>query len=154
MFGLLARGRQPDPAAREILATAILSAVRGGQTLDESLGLAGIGTRSVRRQLLMVRRDLFLADALEAVALDDRVSDWSRCQRLAPLVRDFMAYDWPTARFAAPCADWPGWRIDLYKAAQTGLDLPLSPQGLLAALHRTRRLHASSPNAVVLSFYL
>jgi hypothetical protein len=148
--------RRPlDSLAAECLCKGILKAARTGLGLDAALGISGAGKRSVRQKLLMIRRDLHLVEALRAVTLDEAATDWQRSQRLAPPLRRFMTEAWPRAsQLDAPPNDWPTWKIEVFRAAQTGLRLPRSEIGLYEVLRRTPHYLAKNAGAILLSRYL
>lgn len=119
------------------LQQAVLKSAIEGVPLDEALGLAGGGARTLRRRLLTLRRDLHLGHALALVAIDSDVSEWARCKRLAPLVARFEADTWPrAARWVEPSSAWPAWKAQLFHAAKTGLPLPCTARGLSEAAKR------------------
>ena len=83
LLGSLIDGRPVDASTREWAVRGILRAIRRDESLDLALGLAGAGKTRLQEQLLMIQRDQHLHAALQSVALDDGVSTWHRCQRLA-----------------------------------------------------------------------
>ncbi|MDO9072601.1 MAG: hypothetical protein Q7U73_05000 [Rubrivivax sp.] len=140
---------------REWLLKGVLASARHGLPLDEALCLAGGGARTLRRRLLTRRRDAHLAEALAAVALGDEPTDWERCRRLATEIRRFKAAVWPRARkWDAPPTDWPAWKAALFRAAQTGIELPDSPDALSAAWARVRHYSRPCTPGTVLELYL
>lgn len=131
VFAAASAGRPIAPDAATWLVGGISAAVRRGDSLDASLGIAASGRHSMQRQLLMLLRDRHLMLALEAVCVSARETDWGRCTRLAPLLRSFLADSWPAVkRLADPPAHWPEWRVQLFRAAATDIDLPTTPRGL------------------------
>jgi hypothetical protein len=136
------------------LADGIARAVRRGDRLDASLGLAAPGQDSMQRKLLAILRNGFLVDAISSVAIDARISEWSRCKRLAPLLRHFVADVWPRVRMlSGPPCDWPTWKRSTFYAAQTDLDLPTSVRGLHDIVKSTR-LYSSHRRAATLLTHL
>jgi hypothetical protein len=156
LFAALVSRRAPlDLAVTEWLLQGLLSAARQGVPLDEALGLAGGGARTLRRRLLTVRRDLHLADALAAVAVVDDVSEWQRCQRLAAQIRRFTSDVWPRAgKWAEPPSDWPAWKTALFRAAQTGIELPTSARAVSAACTRVAPYSRTRDARTILALYL
>jgi hypothetical protein len=136
-LGACMNGEPLAPMAREWLVRGLLAAARTDARLDEALGLTGGGRRTFRQRLLQRLRDEHLARAVRAVAADEQLPLWPRCQRLAPEIRRFLAIAWPRARRldAAP-GDWPAYRRALFDAAGTGLALPTSAGGLRDACQR------------------
>lgn len=130
MLDALAHGREPSAFARDWLLRGFLAALRRGEPLGQSLGLAGSGKESLQRRVLRMQRNQHLVDAIAAVAIGD-VSTWERCTRLARLVRDFEATAWPKARtLAEPGVDWPAWKRSVFRAMQTDLSVPTTAKGL------------------------
>lgn len=155
LFAAVCKGRPLDAVAGEQLRVAILQAVRNGTGLDSAIGLSGAGVRRARTRLLAIRRDLHLVEAVRSVALDDAVTDWERCRRLSPLLNRFMSDTWlHVAKLTTPHAEWPTWKIEAFRAAQTGLDLPRSATRLHQLLQRTPRYSLENAGAIVLSSYL
>ncbi len=155
LFAALMTHGEIDPLVREWLLKGVLASARRGVPLDEALGLAGGGARTLRRRLLTRRRDAHLADALAAVAVGDEPTDWERCRRLAVEIRRFKAAVWPRARkWDAPPTDWPAWKAALFHAAQIGIELPDSPDALSAAWARVRHYSRPRPPGTVLELYL
>lgn len=154
LFDCAMRRHDLGPLLRHWLQQGILRAIRRGESLDTALGLSGAGRRSLQRRLLLVQRDEQLVLALGAVTVDPRLSDWDRCRRLAPLVRDFMR-EWPRLRrLLEPPADGPEWRSALFRAAQCGQALPLTPGGLLAVLKRYRGYSLNDSKVTMLARHL
>lgn len=128
-------GRPINPLSRWWLERGVLRSIRRGESLDAALGLSGVGKLSLQARLLLIRRNEYLAAAAEAVALDDSVTQWQRCIRLADEATRFMDATWPTTkRLASPPEDWPTFKKWLWFAACTDLGLPNSAGGMRSAL--------------------
>lgn len=155
LFAHLAIGNVLPAESRELLVIAILRAIREGESIDAAIGLSAAGVRTLRTQLLMLKRDRALLTALGAVALDQEVSNWERCRRLAPLLRRFVAVARPMAgRMSAPPVDWPEWKKAAFAAMTTGLDLPTSARGLDNVVKRMRGYSLRETGANLLARYL
>lgn len=129
--------------------------VRRGDSLDETLGLAAAGKRSLQRRLLTLQRDQYLCAALAAVCIDENLSGWQRCKRLAPLIMKFDALDWKRARRALhPPSDWPSWKQALFRAAQTDIPLPTTPERLYQIMKSAPQDSFSRKGAMLLTRYL
>jgi hypothetical protein len=155
LFAHLAVGSALPAESRELLVIAILRAIRKGESIDTAIGLSGAGVRKLRTQLLMLQRDRALVAALAAVALDQDVSDWDRCCRLALELRRFVAVARPmSGRLSAPLADWPEWKKASFVAMKTGLDLPTSARGLSDVAKRMGEYSSRESGANLLARYL
>jgi len=150
LMAALRQRRAPSDAAAEWWIAGVQAGLRDGSTLDRALGLSAPGARSWRTSLLQAQRDHHLVRAARAVVLDDGQSDWACCQRLAPLVRAFVANVWPRLRDRPePPEDWPTARRELFLAARTGLTLPSTPRGLLKVVSRATTYSVRSDPATV-----
>lgn len=140
---------------REWIVTGILSAIRRDESLDQALGLAGTGKTRLQAQLLMLQRDERLCEALQLVALDESVSTWQRCQRLAPELRRFMREAWPkTKRMSAPPEFWPAYKRALWHAARTDMKLPETASGLHKIVPRNGAFSGKKSGGKLLANYL
>src|SRR4030065_656112 len=87
-----------SPSVREWLLKAFLHYLHHGgkDPLDRFLGLAPIdaGTSSPSTHLGVFKRNLHLMEALRKIALDDSVTSWGRCQRLAAEITKFESRTW------------------------------------------------------------
>lgn len=155
LLAALIDDRPVDAVTREWAVRGILSAVRRDESLDQALGLAGTGKTRLQEQLLMFQRDQHLFAALGAVALDDSVSAWQRCQRLAVEIDRFMRGTWPRSkRLAAPPAHWPEYTCHLWRAARTDTRLPATASGLYGILSRNGGFLEKGTGAKLLANYL
>lgn len=128
-------GRPVNPLSRWWFERGVLRSIRRGEPLDAALSLSGVGRLSLQARLLLIRRNEYLAAAAEAVALDDTVTQWQRCIRLADEAKRFMEATWPTTkRLAGPPEDWPTFKKWLWFAACSDLGLPNSAGGMRGAL--------------------
>jgi len=138
----LMNDRPVQVTTREWLIAGILRALRRSEPLDVALRLqpfSGGRSSSIQRRLLTLKRDLHLAQAIEGVALDDRVETWERCRRLAKEIERFARVDWPAARgLPAPPADWPAYRAHLWQAFCCDVGVPESPRRLRDLCAQTR----------------
>ena len=125
-------GQPLPPEARQHLAGAIRHCAVTGDRLDRALGIASAGMRSLQTRLALQRRNHCLRDAVRAVALDERLSDWQRCKRLAPLAVAFAAsHEYRSTRYGCePPAGWPGWKKHIWYALATDTGLPTSARQL------------------------
>lgn len=145
-------GQPMRPHAARWLADGVARAVRRGEPLDASLGLSAPGQRSLQRQLQTLRRDHHLLRAVRLVAVSDSLSDWQRCQRLAPLARTFVAETWPRVRRLSEAPhDWPAWRLELLEAARTDIELPTSPRRLYDLVQAEARCSSQGRKAMLLA---
>jgi hypothetical protein len=149
-------GERPlDARSVDALRHGIVASVRRGESLDVSLGLVASGQRTMQTRLLHLKRDEQLRQALAAVSLDASLSTWARCLRLAPLVRTFIDCEWPhVRRLAEPLADWPQWKVHVFRAMQADIALPRSPTGLHYVAQKAASCFSNEPGARLLSRYL
>ena len=131
-------GQPMPPEARQHLAGAIRHCAVTGDRLDRALGLADAGMRSLQTRLALHRRNQHLLDAVRSVALDEGVSDWQRCKRLAPLVTAFAAgREYRATRYApAPPDGWAAWKRHTWRALATDAGLPSSARQLYEIVRR------------------
>jgi hypothetical protein len=155
LLASLIDGRPVDDTTREWAVRGILSAIRRDESLDLALGLAGTGKTRLHDQLLMIQRDEHLHAALQSVALDDGVSTWQRCQRLAIEADRFMRSTWPkTKRLSAPPDHWPEYARHLWHAARTDTRLPTTASGLYGNLSRNKGFSQKATGGKLLSKFL
>lgn len=155
LFASLFYRRPMGVFMRGWLEKGILRAIRSGDSLDACLGLRASGQDSLQRRLLMRQRNQHLADALDAVALDDRVSRWQRCLRLAPEVRQFMSLTWRrTKSLSAPLDEWPTFKKCLWRAACTDLTLPETAHGLRHAVEQITGYSRNESGAKLLARFM
>lgn len=155
LLGALLFGQPLSASAREWAVRGILGSIRRREPLDTSLRLSGRGMDDLAVRLLRVLRDEHLVHALKSVALDDAVTDWRRCIRLAGEVRRFAADTWPkTKRLQAPPADWPAFKKSLWHAAATDCSLPQSARALQDALKRNGGFSQHKTGAKLLASFL
>lgn len=127
----LSSNRPIPTMAATWLREGVIKALRRGEAIDTSLGLSGVGCRSLQGKVLMLRRDIHLVRAAQAVAVDEDLSDWQRCVRLAPLLCRFMRDTWPRVmRLDEPLQAWPEWKCHAFAAARTDMRLPTTAAGL------------------------
>lgn len=150
------KGERPlDASSRRAWEHCILASVRRGESLDVSLGLTASGQRSLQTRLLHLKRDEQILLALAAVAVEPDVSTWARCLRLSPLVRSFSDREWRQARLLAePLPDWPRWKAHIFRAMQTGISLPRSPNGLFYIAQKADACSQNEQGARLLASYL
>ncbi len=147
--------RPVAPTTREWIVIGILRAIRRDESLDQALGLAGTGKTRLQAQLLMLQRDEHLCEALQLVALDECVSTWQRCQRLAPELRRFMRETWPmTKRMSAPPESWPAYKRAIWHAARTDMKLPETASGLHKIVPRNDAFSGKKTGGKLLANYL
>lgn len=126
----------------------------GAEPLDRFLGLSPInaGERSLSTRLGLLKRDLLLADALDKIALDASVSDWTRAVRLAKELATFEANAWPLYRHhQSPPAHWPSWKQALFAAFQVGMRVPRTARGLYGVRKQVREVSFRAPAVKLLS---
>ena len=144
------------PDVREWLLSAFLHYLRhGGEyPLDRFLGLAPIdaGKSSLSTRLGLLKRNLFLVEALRKIALDDSVTGWGRCQRLAGEVSKFESRTWKLYRhLPEPLASWPEWQQELFHAYKTGLRVPQSAHALYGILNQVGEVSFNAPGVKLLA---
>lgn len=155
LFATIFYRRPMSVFQRGWLEKGILRAIRSGDSLDACLGLSAVGQDSLQRRLLMRQRNQHLADALDAVALDDRVSRWQRCLRLAPEVQRFMGLTWrQTKSLSAPLDEWPTFKKCLWHAACTDCALPETAHGLRRAVEKISDYSRNASGAKLLAQFL
>jgi hypothetical protein len=133
----------------------ILGAIRRNQSLDESLSLAGRGRDSLHRRLMMLRRNQYLVEAVQATAIDQGVTRWERCKRLSEQIKRFKRYVWPKTRHLIdPPDDWPAFKKCLWLAASTDVDLPESPDRLNDIVEQNAPFSCDNRGAKLLSQFL
>lgn len=134
-----------NPIAREFLARSIEASVRRAEPLHAVMGLSGPGRYgSLQDRLLLAKRNHHLLAALDAISLDSEAA-YTRCKRLSKQIERFVRHEWSQARRRLdPDESWPTWKREVFRAAQTGLQVDLSP----TALHDiVRAKGACSPDA-------
>lgn len=154
---LVFEGRTLPPYAADWLLQGLLRALRQGIPVDQALGLSGPGLEPLALRIRRMQRDLHLADAALAVTLDDGLSLWARCKRLAPLVKQFETRLWSRAavqHLQAPLSDWPIWQCHVFLAFRTGLSVPSSASGLNERLAKTPHFSPNTSTATVLARFL
>lgn len=155
LLAALIEVRPVAATTREWIVIGILRAIRRDESLDQALGLAGTGKTRLQAQLLMLQRDEHLCEALQLVALDECVSTWQRCQRLAPELRRFMRETWPmTKRMSAPPESWPAYKRAIWHAARTDMKLPETASGLHKIVPRNDAFSGKKTGGKLLANYL
>lgn len=144
------------PDVREWLLKAFLHYLRhGGEyPLDRFLGLAPIdaGTSSLSTRLGLFKRNLHLMDALRKIALDDSVTGWGRCKRLAGEITKFEGRTWKLYRhLPEPTPSWPVWQQDLFRAYKTGVRIPRSAHALHKIINQNKGVSFNAPGAKLLA---
>lgn len=133
----------------------ILSAIRRDQSLDESLALAGRGRDSLHRRLMMLRRNHYLNLAAQATAIDEDVTSWERCKRLADQIKRFKLQAWPKTRYlAGPPDEWPTFKKCLWAAAACDIALPESPYSIRKIVEQKGTFSCNNRGAKLLSQFL
>ena len=145
-----------DVETREWLGRGILTYIRGEKSsLDAALGLSTAGQRGIRTILLLSVRNAHLCESLNSIALDESVSTWGRCQRLANQVgRLIPVWDARRGSLHNPLDGWPTWQRSLFLAWQAGLDIPGTAEGLLSITKSTSRYSFNSDDLKILSRYI
>lgn len=144
------------PDVREWLLKAFLHYLHhGGEyPLDRFLGLAPIdaGTSSLSTRLGLLKRNLHLAAALRSIALDESVTGWGRCRRLAGEIAKFEGRVWKLyRRLPEPPDNWPEWQQDLFRAYQTGMRIPRTAHGLYAIVNQIDGVSFNAPGVKLLA---
>lgn len=145
-----------SPDVREWLLKAFLHyLLHGGEyPLDRFLGLAPIdaGTSSLSTRLGLFKRNLYLMAALRNIALDESVTGWGRCQRLAGEITQFEGRAWKLYRqLPEPPESWPEWRQDLFRAYKTGVRVPRTAHALHKILNQNDGVSFNSPGVKLLA---
>ncbi|OGT17902.1 MAG: hypothetical protein A3J49_04380 [Gallionellales bacterium RIFCSPHIGHO2_02_FULL_57_16] len=144
------------PDVREWLIKSFLHYLHhGGEyPLDRFLCLAPIdaGTTSLSTRLGLLKRNLHLAAALRSIALDESVTGWGRCQRLAGEIKKFEGRLWKLYRqLPEPPNNWPEWQQDLFRAYQTGVRIPRTAHGLYAIVNQIDGVSFNAPGVKLLA---
>jgi hypothetical protein len=145
-----------SPDTREWLLKAFLHYLHhGGEyPLDRFLGLAPIdaGTSSLSTRLGLLKRNLHLVASLRNIALDDSVTGWGRCQRLAREITKFEGRTWKLYRqLPEPPESWPEWQQDLFRAYKTGLRVPRTAHALHGIVKQIEGVSFNSPGERLLA---
>ncbi|HEY4698684.1 MAG: hypothetical protein A3K04_11140 [Gallionellales bacterium RBG_16_56_9] len=145
-----------SPSVREWLLKAFLHYLHHGgkDPLDRFLGLAPIdaGTSSLSTRLGLFKRNLHLMEALRKIALDDSVTSWGRCQRLAAEITKFESRTWKLYRdLPEPTPSWPAWQQDLWRAYKTGVRIPRTAHALYKILNQIDGDTINAPGAKLLA---
>lgn len=145
-----------SPDVREWLLKALLHYLHhGGEyPLDRFLGFAPIdaGTSSLSTRLGLFKRNLHLVEALRKIALDDSVTGWGRCQRLAGEITKFDGHTWKLYRqLPEPPESWPVWQQDLFRAYQTGVRMPRTAHALYKILNQIEGVSFNTPGVRLLA---
>ena len=145
-----------DVVTREWFVRGVLTYIRGEKSsLDAALGLSTAGQRSIRTIILLDIRNGHLCASLSSIALDESVSTWERCQRLAHQAgRLIPVWDARRGSLHDPLDDWPTWQRSLFLAWKTGLEIPGTPEGLMSITKSTTRYSFSSDDLKILSRYI
>lgn len=148
----------PAVTTREWFTAGLLRAIRRDEPLEISLRLANpVGGRStsLSRRLRLQKRDGFLICALRAVALDERVSLWSRCERLSAEIDRFTRVEWALSRYLeSPPAHWTQVREMIWRAMCCDQGVPQSAKGLYGALQQRWQGSKDGDGGTLLSNYL
>ena len=144
------------PDVREWLLKAFFHYLRhGGEyPLDRFLGLAPIdaGTSSLSTRLGLLKRNLHLEEALRKIALDDSVTGWGRCQRLAGEIAKFEGHTWKLYRHLPdPPESWPAWQQALFHAYKTCVRIPRSAHALYKILNQIEGVSFNTPGGRLLA---
>ncbi len=149
-------GHPITPDVREWMIKAFLHYLHhgGAEPLDRFLGLAPIdaGKRSLSTRLALLKRDLHLAEALDAIALDASVTAWERCLRLEREIPTFEAHAWRLYRHCPISPDgWPEWKQALFAAFQSSPRVPRTARRLNDILKQVRGISFRSPGVKLLT---
>nr|WP_297357120.1 hypothetical protein [uncultured Caldimonas sp.] len=154
MFAYVLDGKPLPVPTADALIVAILECARHGTSLDSSLGLSGPGIRSLQSRVRRLQRNHHLHQAARAVAVDDALSDWQRCERLAQCIKRFEAAEWMRVRgLQITPSDWPAWKPHVLRAMQTQLAVPKTAKGLHKVLTETPLYSGSEEGLRLLSLY-
>lgn len=126
----------------------------GAEPLDRFLGLSPInaGERSLSTRLSLLKRDLALCGVLENIALNDDVTDWTRCVRLSKEISRFECDVWPIYKSQiTPPDEWPKWKKSLFDVFKVGARVPRTPQALYGILKQIREISFRSPTVKLLA---
>jgi hypothetical protein len=158
LLGSLIDGRTPYATTNQWFRTGVVRALRDDLPLEQALGLVspdGGRGGTLARQARMLQRDEHLRHALRLVAIDDEVSTWRRCVRLAEEIERFQRADWPAYRHRdCPPDHWTPLRWALWSALRVGLGVPISPEGLHRIAKQTPGCFESGACLKVLTQYL
>lgn len=145
--------RQGGEAARLWFLNGVRRAMSERCGLDRALGLSGAGLRRLQARAWQVRRDALVAQAAEAVALDQDLTEWARCQRLAEEVAHLHRAGGRVRGLADPPAEWPACRQYLFRASKLCGSLPQTAEGLRLALKRNRAYSLRTASMMMLADY-
>lgn len=126
----------------------------GEYPLDRFLNLAPIeaGTSSLSTRLGLLKRNLYLVESLHKIALDDHVTNWGRCQRLAAEISKFESRTWKLYRhLPEPMARWPEWQQALFQAYKTGVRIPRSAHALHGIVKQIEGVSFNTPGVKLLA---
>ena len=98
-------------------------------SLDKALGLAVCGSRHVSTQLTLSVRNHYLIKSIRNISLDEDISDWERCKRLAAKVNNLCNF-WEAHQNTRPEQNWDMWKCYLHQAWSTGSGVPTTARGL------------------------
>ena len=152
----LFRSQPITPDTKEWMVNALLHYLsHGGEyPLDRFLGLAPIeaGRSSLSTRLGLLKRNLHLTDALQQIGLNESVSRWGRCQRLARENSKFEGRTWKLYRHLKdPPASWPDWQQSLFLAHKTGVPVPQTEHGLYGILKQVDGVSFNAPGVRLLA---
>lgn len=126
---------KPSSTSYQWLRSGILKCITQGDggSLDRALGLAVCGSRHISYQLKLRVRNAYLVESVKLIALNERVSDWERCKRLALKLNQLAAF-WDAHPRVLSFDNWEGWKVNLYNAWAIGCGLPTTARGLYAVI--------------------
>lgn len=154
LFAHLLDGKPLPVPTADALIVAILECARHGTSLDSSLGLSGAGIRSLQSRVRRLQRNHHLQQAARGVAIDEALSDWQRCARLADCIKRFKSTEWPRVRgLQLTPSEWPEWKLHVLRAMQTHLPVPETAEGLRKALTETPLYSVGEEGLRLLSLY-
>lgn len=157
LFALM-DGREPAVTTREWFTRHTLRALRRDEPLDQALGLtnpSGGASASLSRRLRLLRRDEFLALALDAVALDDGLGLWTRCVRLADEIARFKRTEWVATRYLPRAPEhWPVARAMVWQALRCDVGIPETAKGLYGAFRARGACFEEQRGATLLGSYI
>ena len=158
LYAALVDERPPAVTTREWFTAGLLRAIRRDEPMEYALRLANPGggrSTSLSRRLRLQKRDVFLVCALRAIALDEGVSLWSRCDRVSAEIDRFTRSEWLPSRYLdTPTKHWSQAREMIWRAMHCDVGVPRNAKGLYAATYQRWHCLNDNDGGTLLSNYL
>lgn len=105
-------------------------------SLDKSLGLAVCGSRHISTKIAQNLRNHYLIQAVRNISLNNELSDWARCVRLAAQANR-LCHFWDTQKNISLDPGWESWKSHLFKAWDVGIGVPTTARGLYRVMENS-----------------